>query len=133
VRGSIRTTADESAMRSEQPWKTNRARVLRANTTAAESKLWHALRNRNLAGHRFARQVAIDTFFVDFLCREARLIVEVDGATHGEDDERQRDASRAAALERRGYRIVRVTNEDVVRNLDGVLDGLLRELERDEA
>ncbi len=117
-------------MRSEQPWKTNRARVLRANTTSAEGRLWHALRNRNLAGHKFARQVAIDDFFVDFLCREARLIVEVDGGTHGEDDERRRDAARAAALERLGYRIFRVTNDDVMRNLSGVLDGLLRELER---
>ena len=120
-------------MRSEQPWKTNRARVLRANTTAgSEGKLWHALRNRNLAGHKFARQVAVDAYFVDFLCREARLIVEVDGATHGEDDERQRDAARAAALERLGYRIYRVTNEDVMRNLSGALDGVLRELERGE-
>jgi very-short-patch-repair endonuclease len=120
-------------MRSEQPWKTNRARVLRANTTAAESKLWQALRNRRLAGYRFARQVAIDTFFVDFLCREARLIVEVDGATHGEDDERQRDAARTAALQRLFYRIYRVSNDDVMRNLSGVLNGLLHELERGEA
>ena len=129
MRGSIRRTADESAMRSEQPWKTNRARVLRANATAAEGKLWHALRNRSLAGHKFARQVAIDNYIVDFLCREARLIVEIDGATHGEDDERQRDAARATELERLGYRIFRVTNDDVVRNLSGVLGGLLRELE----
>ena len=130
MRGSIRSTADQIDMRSEQPWKTNRARVLRANATAAEGKLWHVLRNRNLVGHKFARQVAIDNFIVDFLCREARLIVEVDGGTHGEDDERQRDAARAAALERLGYRIFRVTNDDVMRNLSGVLDGLLRELER---
>ena len=67
---------------------------------------------------------------MDFLCREARLIVEVDGATHGEDDERQRDALRTATLERLGYRIFRVTNDDVMSNLNGVLDSLLRELGR---
>ena len=100
--------------------------------TAAEGKLWHALRNRNLSGFKFARQVAIDNFIVDFLCREARLIVEVDGATHGEDDERQRDAARAAALEKLGYRIFRATNGDVMGNLSGVLDSLLHELERGE-
>ncbi|MCC0011006.1 MAG: DUF559 domain-containing protein [Hyphomicrobiaceae bacterium] len=116
-------------MRGEQPWKTNRARVLRANATLAETKLWSRLRNRNLGGFKFARQVPIENYFVDFVCREARLFIEVDGATHSSDEERAADAEREAALRRQGYEVMRVTNVDVRENIEGVLDGVLAMLE----
>ncbi|MFM9942888.1 MAG: endonuclease domain-containing protein [Hyphomicrobiaceae bacterium] len=112
-------------MRRAQPWKTVRARVLRANDTSAESKLWGELRNRQLAGLKFVRQVPIGPYFVDFVCRERRLIVEVDGATHGTDAEIAADALRDVELQRLGYRIFRVTNSDVFDNMDGVLETVL--------
>lgn len=116
-------------MRGEQPWKTNRARVLRANATSAEAKLWSHLRNRNLGGFKFARQVPIESYFVDFVCRDARLVIEVDGATHSSDEERAADAEREAALRRQGYDVLRVSNVDVRENIEGVLDGVLAKLE----
>ncbi len=116
-------------MRRAQPWKTNRARVLRANTTFAEAKLWSCLRNRNLGGFKFVRQVSIGTYFVDFVCRDARLVIEVDGATHSSDAERAADAARETALRRHGYEVLRVTNADVFDNIDGVLEGVLAKLE----
>ncbi len=116
-------------MRGHQPWTTNRARILRANGTSAETKLWHALRSRQLAGHKFSRQASIEPFVADFLCREAKLIVEIDGATHGEPDQIARDAARTQHLEALGYRVFRVTNDDVFHNLSGVLEGILHELE----
>ena len=118
-------------LRGSQPWRTNRTRVLRANETSAEARLWHELRNRHLAGHKFTRQAAIDSYVADFLCRESRLIVEVDGATHSEPADITRDAQRTAHLEALGYRIFRCTNDDVFSNIDGVLDGILHALEGD--
>jgi very-short-patch-repair endonuclease len=117
-------------MRGPQPWRTNRARVLRSQRASAEEKLWSALRNRQVGGCKFIRQAAIGPYFADFACRERRLIVEVDGATHGRDEEVASDLARTAALNRMGYRVYRVRNDDVVRNLTGVLDSILNELNK---
>ncbi len=108
-------------MRGEQPWKTNRSRVLRSQSGFAERKLWSALRDRQLNGHKFVRQASIDVYFADFLCREAKLLIEVDGATHGTDAEQAADADRTAKLGALGYRVLRFDNIDVIGNLAGVL------------
>ena len=88
------------------------------------------MRNRQVAGCKFVRQVAIELYFADFACRKRKVIVEVDGATHGSDEEVISDAARCAALERMGYRVCRVTNDDVERNLSGVIDSIFNELEQ---
>ncbi len=116
-------------MRGTQPWKTNRARVLRGNAVSAEAKLWSRLRNRQLGGFKFVRQAPIDIYFCDFLCREERLVVEVDGATHGERHEIERDNTRTRIIESLGFHIVRVQNQDLYGNIDGVLEGLLAVLQ----
>jgi very-short-patch-repair endonuclease len=74
------------------------ARSLRSNATSAEQRLWQGLRRKQIAGFRFRSQVVLDSFIVDFACFDARLIVEVDGATHSSDEEMARDATRSAAL-----------------------------------
>ena len=133
VRGSFLVETPKALanlfMRSSQPWRTNRSRALRSQLIAAEARLWSKLRNRQLGGFKFARQAAIGAYFADFVCRERKLIVEVDGATHGSDDEIAADAARTATLERMGYRVYRVTNDDVARNLHGTLESILHELE----
>ena len=116
-------------MRRSQPWKTNRSRVLRSNASSAEDVLWFHLRNRHLKGFKFVRQAPIEHYFADFLCREERLIVEVDGGTHGEPHEIAADAGRTAALEKRGYRILRAGNTDIYENINGVLELILAVLE----
>ena len=116
-------------MRRSQPWKTNRSRVLRANSTSAEDILWYHLSNRNLNGHKFVRQAPIESYFADFLCREQRFIIKVDGATHGEPGDIGRDLKRSRALEALGYKIFRIHNADIVKNIDGVLDHILAVLE----
>jgi very-short-patch-repair endonuclease len=116
-------------MRGRQPWQTNRSRALRSRQTAAEEKLWEELRNRQLNGFKFVRQAAIGAYFFDFACRERRLVVEVDGATHGLDVEIAADVARTIELERFGYRVIRATNDDIENNLSGVLDTILHELE----
>jgi very-short-patch-repair endonuclease len=105
-----------------------RARRLRAAQTSAEVRLWQGLRNRRLAKWKFRRQHVIDKFIVDFVTLDGKLIVEVDGATHGSPLAASRDAERTRILESLGFHIVRVTNLDVFENLDGVLEMIGREL-----
>jgi len=107
-----------------------RARGLRQDQTGAERQLWRRLRNRLLGGFKFVRQEPIGPYFADFVCREERLVVEVDGATHSSDDERRRDAHREEFLRDRGYRVARFDNDEIHRNIDGVLDTILATLER---
>jgi len=87
------------------------ARSLRRNATSAERRLWQGLRRQQIGG-----------FIADFASFEARMVIEVDGATHSTDREVALDAARSAALAAQGYDILRFTNYDVFRNLDGVLE-----------
>lgn len=105
-----------------------RARTLRVEQTNAEEKLWQKLRGRRLARWRFRRQHPVDRFIVDFVTLDGKLIVEVDGATHSTDAELKRDAERTRILESMGFHIVRVTNEDVRENIEGVVETLWEEL-----
>ena len=112
-------------MRRAQPWRTNRARVLRDHSTSAEGRLWTKLRNRRLDGLKFVRQCPIGPFYADFVCRELKIIIEIDGATHGTDDEIARDRARTCFVSAEGYRVYRAHNGDIYENIDGVLDGML--------
>jgi very-short-patch-repair endonuclease len=105
-------------------------RRLRRQATDAETKLWFALRDRRLGGYKFVRQEAIGRYVVDFIWREKRLIVEVNGGQHSEST---RDRVRDSELEAQGYQILRFWNSDVLRNKDGVLTVILAKLEDVEA
>jgi very-short-patch-repair endonuclease len=78
------------------------------------------LRNRRLARWKFRRQHPIDRYFVDFVCIDGKLIVEVDGATHSTAAELSNDTERTRVLESFGFQIIRVTNTDIYENLEGV-------------
>ena len=80
-----------------------------------------AFRNRQLGGVKFARQVPIGPFFADFCCRDAKLVIEIDGVTHETPEELARDARRTAWLEAQGYRVIRFRNEELMGDLDAVL------------
>ena len=98
------------------------ARRLRVNTTDAETKLWRYLRRLETKGTHFRRQVPIGPYVADFACMAARLVIEIDGSQHAEDESKARDDKRTRWLESEGYRVVRFWNNDLVQNLDGVLD-----------
>jgi very-short-patch-repair endonuclease len=83
------------------------------------------LRNRQLGDLKFVRQAPVGGYFVDFLCRERTVVVEIDGGTHSTDAELARDAARSEELSRKGYRVFRVCNAEVFENLDEVLAALL--------
>ena len=91
------------------------ARSMRSAPTEAEQRLWGALRNRRLDRLKFRRQVPIGPYIADFVCMEAKLIVELDGSQHAEST---RDRARDAELEQRGFRVLRFWNDDVMRELE---------------
>jgi very-short-patch-repair endonuclease len=97
-----------------------KARTLRRASTEAEKRLWNLLRNRSVAGLKFVRQMPIDPFVADFVCRERMLIIEVDGSQHMDDE--AYDRRRTAFLNARGYAVLRVWNTDVLRHLSSVED-----------
>ena len=101
-----------------------RARELRNRLTEPELRLWQQLRNSQLGGFKFRRQVAIPPFVADFVCPTKALIIEIDGWTHDAAQDRRRDRFLAA----RGYRTIRFTNTDVMQNLEGVLVVILETL-----
>ena len=92
---------------------------MRNDPTDAEHVLWQHIRIGQIDGHRFLRQKVIDNFIVDFVCRGRKLIVEIDGGQH--DEARLADLARTERLNRRGYRVIRFWNDDVLTNIDGVL------------
>ncbi len=96
-----------------------RARELRRHGTTAEAILWECLRDRQLAGAKFRRQHVIGPYIADFYCHEARLVIEVDGGIHLE--QQAEDHERQANLEAQGYRVMRFTNERVLTDTDTVL------------
>ena len=106
-----------------------RAKRMRREPTAAEKKLWDVLRNRSLGGFKFYRQVPVGPYIVDFINHEWGVVVEVDGATHGDADDVAHDVRRSAFLQSNGVQVHRVGNLDVYENLSGVCDGILLVLE----
>jgi very-short-patch-repair endonuclease len=113
----------------QTPTSVNRARNLRKSDTVAERRLWEAIRNRRLAGFKFVRQLPVGPYVADFACWERKLILEVDGATHGTESELRHDEKRTAFLQAEGFRVMRCWNDDVFMNLEGVLEGILLQLE----
>ena len=106
---------------------TGTARRLRRNQTDAERTLWFRLRDRRLGGWKFRRQFPVDRFVVDFFCADAHLIVEVDGGQHAVRAEA--DAQRTKVLEAMGYLVLRYWNNDVMKNIDGVIEDISTTLE----
>jgi very-short-patch-repair endonuclease len=104
---------------------TTLARENRRNPTKAENKIWHEiLRKRQFANYKFLRQKPIGSYIVDFYCSELRLAIEIDGDSHVETIEY--DAERTKLLNSLGLQVVRYTNDDVIRNIEGVYNHLSR-------
>lgn len=101
------------------------AQVLRKRATEAEKLLWSRLRNRQIAGVKFKRQVPIAGYVADFAALERNLIIEVDGGQHGPEV----DAVRTATLEKCGFHVVRFWNNEVLTNIEGVLEAIFQELD----
>ena len=108
--------------------ETRCARSLRRDAPAAERLVWGRLKNRQLGGWKFVRQQALGPNIGDFVCRERKIVIEIDGATHSTDEEVASDARRTRFLQAEGYRVIRITNEQVFENIEGALDMISRVL-----
>lgn len=102
-------------------------RALRRNLTPAEQVLWEALRGRKLLNTKWRRQENIGQFIADFLCKEHRLIIEVDGGVH--ERQREYDRLRTEIISVQGYRVMRYTNEEVMMDLSHVLEKIAKEIQ----
>jgi len=118
--------SDGEGVRDPERYTKKRAIKLRSRMPNAEVILWSRLRRKALPGFRFRRQHPIGPYIADFACPLSRLVVEVDGDTHSTDEEIAHDRRRDAYIRSRGWRIVRVNNIDVYKNLDAVLENICR-------
>lgn len=106
------------------PAKIDRSRDLRATMTPAEREFWDMVRNRRMCGLKFRRQQIIDGFIIDFYCDSLGLCVEIDGGVHDSGERKDYDRNRDNALRLRGLKILRFTNDEVLKNRDYVVERL---------
>jgi len=98
------------------------ARALRKRMTDAERLLWRHLRNRELGGWKFKRQYPVGPYIVDFICVDKNVVIEVDGAQHAENEDS--DLHRSAFLNKMGYRVFRLWNNQVLQETEAVLEAI---------
>jgi len=94
-----------------------------------EAKLWQHLRAKRFLGHKFKRQVPIGKYIVDFCCHNSRLVIELDGGQHNEDEHKDKDQRKESYLKKENFKVVRFWNNEIDYNLDGVLEVVRRNLE----
>src|SRR5215510_3537016 len=99
-------------------------RRLRSDMTGPETRLWSKLRAPQLNGMKFRRQHGIGPYIVDFYCPEQSFVIEIDGDSHADAEQIDKDQRRDRYLQSIGLRVVRYRNNDIIKNLDGVLEDL---------
>ena len=108
--------------------QTQRRRELRNNLPKAEAILWSQLQRRQLGGYKFQRQYGVGSYVVDFYCPKLKLGIELDGDSHFREGASEYDMRRDDFIASYGIRIVRILNDEVYANLDGVVEQLINEI-----
>lgn len=103
------------------------ARTNRKTATETEALLWQELRGKKINGYKFRRQHPIDTFIADFYCHEKKLVIEIDGEYHYQNDQPQYDAWRTETLENFGITVIRFSNYEVENEIEKVKN-LIKEI-----
>jgi very-short-patch-repair endonuclease len=98
------------------------ARQLRQKQTDAERALWKRLKSKQLEGVKFRRQQPMGPYIVDFVIFEKKLVIEIDGGQHNENETTEKDDARTRRLEAEGFQVLRFWNNDVIMNIEGVLE-----------
>lgn len=99
-----------------------KAKELRTDMTIFEQKLWFHLRAKRFMGLKFRRQAPIGNYIVDFVCKEKKLIIELDGSGHLSLEQSQHDEQRDIFLKKQGYSIIRIYNNEINKNINSVLE-----------
>ena len=97
-----------------------RARELRKNMTPQEVKLWQLLRNKQFYGYRFLRQYIIENYIVDFVCISKKIVIEIDGGQHNQQNNIEYDKKRTKDIESHGFSVIRFWNNEIDDNIEGV-------------
>jgi len=108
----------------------DKRKQLRSVMPVAEKILWSKLRAKQIYGHRFRRQYSIGRYVVDFCCPQANLVIELDGDSHFTNQAQQYDQQRTEYIRSLGMKVIRFTNLEIKENLYGVLDQIVKELQR---
>ncbi len=106
----------------------DKARQLRKNQTDAEQAIWRLVRAKQIEGLKFRRQHPIQPYIVDFICPEKKLVIELDGGQHADNEAVVYDKKRTKFLESKGYTVVRFWNNEVINNIEGVYEVILQHL-----
>ena len=106
---------------------TTLAKLLRKNMTPQEKIMWNILRAHKFYGYEFRRQYPIGNYIVDFICRDKKIIIEIDGGQHNKPNEIASDLERTEYLNKTGYKVIRFWNNDVDNNLEGIFLSLKKE------
>ena len=97
------------------------SRKLRSNMTMAEKKLWFRLRKKQMKGIPFTRQKILGSYIVDFYCPQAKLVIELDGGQHYKREGNAKDKIRDNYMMEEGLTVLRISDRDVLKNIDGVV------------
>ena len=108
--------------------KINLARNLRKNSTIQERRLWNLLKNRQFHNLKFKRQQPLGDYIVDFICKEAKIIIEIDGGQHNEPENIEYDKTRTEYLNTLEYKVIRFWNNEIYENIEGVVLRLKEEI-----
>ena len=104
------------------------ARNLRKNSIIQERRLWNLLKNRQFHNLKFKRQQLIGDYIVDFICKEVKIIIEIDGGQHNEPENIEYDKTRTEYLNTLGYKVIRFWNNEIYENIEGVVLRLREEI-----
>ena len=108
----------------------SKAQFLRRNETKAEKLLWEKLRNNQLGGLKFRRQHPVNIYIADFYCHKFKLIIELDGDYHNQEEQKQKDEVRTEVLRLNDLKIIRFKNEEVEQNINQVLITIKNKIEQ---
>lgn len=103
-------------------------RMLRKLSPQPEVILWTKLRGKQLTNLKFRRQYSIDNFIVDFYCPKLKFAIEIDGNSHFRSKMKEKDVWRQSLIEQYGIRFLRFNNKEIMENIDGVLETILKNL-----
>ncbi|MEN9910276.1 MAG: hypothetical protein RLZZ540_3435 [Bacteroidota bacterium] len=119
---------DKNKNQSDNMWKGaspqifSNAKKLRENQTQAEEKLWLALKDNKIEGYKFRRQHPLSIYVADFYCHALKLVIEIDGGYHMDEEQQLLDKKRTSDIEFQGLNVIRFTNEEIMLKLPEVID-----------
>jgi cyclase len=106
-----------------------KAKYLRKETTDAEKELWYVLRNKKINKNKFRRQHPFSCYIADFYCHERKLVIEIDGDYHSEEEQKELDKLRTKVINEFGVKVIRFSNKEILNNIIIVREKIIKALQ----